>query len=418
MTSNYETILQQLFDLDRSLLGRNNDAALKIISKEVPLDFHRFESGTTCADWTVPKEWILHHARLKDSLGNIVICAGENILKVVNYSNSFVGEISREELEKHLHISEACPESIPYRTNYYGDDWGFCISKNEYTSLTDEKYFVDIKTEFLNSYLTVGEAKIQGETDREIVFSSYLCHPQQAHDGLSGVILLMRLYKFLSEQKNKFTYRFLFGPETIGPISLISSNIIDPKKVDFCFVSTCVGRLGVLNYKKTFLGDHAMDNIMESIGIRTVDFCPTGSDERQFSSPTVRIPSGHITSKTYEAFPEYHTSFDNLESISMAMIDAVEQKYIEALEKYESRKTLIVSHSGGGEPFLSKHGLYRPVGVPGHTNWDRLRNWIIFYSDGKHDILDISKKINSPIEEVSECAKILLESGVIKEQAG
>lgn len=415
MTLNYKNILEQLFDLDRSLLGKNNDKALEIISQHVPLEVHRFKSGTKVGDWNIPKEWVLHHARIKDSLGNLIVCSGENVLKVVNCSNSFVGKISYAELKKHLHVSDSCPESTPYRTNYYGNDWGFCLTREEYDSLVDDEYFVDIKSEFVDSCLNIGEAKIQGDLDKEIIFSSYLCHPQQAHDGLSGVILLMKLYKTLSQSRNKFTYRFFFGPETIGPISLISSKIIQPEKVDFCFISTCVGRLGVLKYKKTFLGDHPIDNIVESLGVRTTEFCPTGSDERQFSSPNVRIPSAHITSKTFECFNEYHTSFDDLESISMEMIEAVEQKYLEVLEQYESRETFIVCHQGGGEPFLSKYGLYRPIGIPGHTNWDRLRNWLIFYSDGKHSAIDMCKKTRAPLQDVVECLGVLLENGIIKE---
>jgi len=417
MELRHEQLLERLFYLDRSLLGKNNDMALKLISESIPLEIHQFKSGVKCCDWKIPKEWVLHHAKLMDSKGNLIACADTNILRVVNYSNSFVGEVTRKELEDHVYFSESAPESIPYRTAYYGDAWGFCLTKAEYDSLTDQKYFVDIKTEFVDSCLSVGEAVLRGDTTEEIVFSSYLCHPRQAHDGLSGVILLMKLYEALRQKKNKYTYRFLFGPETIGPIAMISSGALSAEKINFGFVSTCVGRKGVLNYKRTFLGDHPMDNIMESLGMVTTEFCPTGSDERQFSSPNVRIPSGHITSQTYEAFSEYHTSFDDLESISMDTIDAVAQKYLKALERYEARKTFLVSHRSGGEPFLSKYGLYRTVGIPGHSDWSRLRNWVIFYSDGNHGALDISKKISQPLESVQHTIDVLLENGVIEESS-
>jgi len=406
-------LLSELFYLDRSLLADDNEKALSLIAEYVPLKIHRFKSGTKCFDWTIPQKWKLNKAVLTGSDGKAIIDASENILHVVNYSCPFKGVVAKEFLLKHLHFEEAMPDVIPYRTSYYSGNWGFCISYDDFKKLSDEMYYVDIDTEFERGELLIGEAVIEGETDREIVLSSHYCHPRQANDGLSGVIALVKLYDMLKNRKNKYTYRFFFAPETIGAIALLSHGTVDPKKVEYALVVTCVGHGERFHYKRTYRGSHAIDSIFESIDCIKVAFHPTGGDERQYSSPKIRIPTGVFTRTPYEKFNEYHTSADNLDFVSANVIKNSANVLYRALVKYEQRECYLVTHDGC-EPMLSKKSLYRQIGVPGHTDVGKIRNWIIFLSDGMHTISDITKISGFDPKAIKYHIEILIKNDVIR----
>lgn len=410
----YKEILKKLFYLDRSLLGENNNKALELISETVPLEIHTFKSGQKVLDWSVPKEWRLKKAILKTENGEVICDASENILRVVNCSHSVNKRLPYYELKDHLHFSSKIDNAIPYRTSYYSKKWGFCLTKEEYDNLDkDINYLVEIESDFLDSEVRVGEIKIPGTSEKEIIFTSYLCHPRQAHDGLSGVIALLQLYDILKNKKNTYTYRLFFMPETIGPICLLDKKIIDNKNVEYCFVSTCVGSGKDLFYKKTFLGNHPIDNIIcSNKQVKQIKFFPNGSDERQFSSPKIRIPTGSIMSKMYGDYDEYHTSQDDLSFIEFDVISKIVNFYISILEQYEQRERLIINHAGG-EPFLSKKGLYRDIGATRDLKSDKIRNWILFYCDGCHSIIDISEKINEPVEVLRPIVDLLIEKNII-----
>ena len=408
-------LLRDLFHLNRSLLADDNAVALDLIGQSVPLLIHRSRSGRQCFDWTIPKKWKLNKAVLTDSDRAIIIDANENILHVVNYSCSFKGAVTKGQLLKHLHFDEANPNAIPYRTSYYCEYWGFCMSYNDAKKLSATNlYYVDIDTEFSDDTLLVGEAVLKGETDREIILSSYYCHPRQANDGLSGVILLIKLYEMLKTGNLKYTYRFLFTPETIGAISLLSLGIVNPKKVEYAMITTCVGHGERFHYKRTYKGDHAIDRILDGMEcVDTRSFHPTGSDERQYSSPGIRIPTGVFTRTPYEQFPEYHTSADSLDFVSQDLIAEAAGVLYQALIEYEARECYLVTHDGC-EPMLSKKNLYRHIGVPGHSDIGKLRNWIIFLSDGLHTVADMARISGLEEESIRDYIRTLIEFDVIR----
>jgi len=410
----FEQLFKNIFFLKRSLLGKENNKALAAISKEVPLKMHSFRSESAVFDWTIPKEWILKKATLKTEDGTIICDASKNILRVVSHSAPCNKTLTYDELVKHLHYSDQLEDAIPYRTSYYSKSWGFCLTKTEYDSLDKNcKYVIDIESEFVDSFLNIGELKIPGKSEKEIIFTSYICHPMQANDGLSGVFCLLELYKKLIDRDNFYTYRFFFLPETIGPITLLANSVIDKNNVDLCLVCTCVGHGKTINYKKTFLGDHPFDNIvLQNDYIKQIDFFPNGSDERQLSSPKIRIPTASIMRAVYGDYKEYHTSLDNLQLVDYKNIKKIVDLYYNCLIDYEQRECFIIAHDGA-EPFLAAKNLYRKTGGPADSKWDKLRNWVIFLSDGEHSILDMHKKTNFSFEELKKCAIILLESGVI-----
>jgi len=411
----YEKLIHQLFYLNRSLLGAENNRALDLISNHHPLEVRSFPTSQKVFDWTIPQEWVPKKALLKTIDGEIICDATENILRVVNRSCSFEGTLSYEELLPHLHFSSEIDDGIPYRTSYYSKNWGFCLTKKEFDDLDRNKsYIVNIDVDFVNSFLKTGELKIEGRSKKEIVFAAYLCHPLQSNDGISGVACLLEIYDELLKKDNHYTYRFFFIPETIGPIVLLANSIIDPKNTDFCFVVTCVSNGEMINYKKTYLGDHPIDNIVSTIDdINCIDFFPNGSDERQFSSPKIRIPTSSIMYKMYGKYKEYHTSLDNLDFFHYDKVVKMSKVYLKVLSEYENRKCYVINH-GGCEPFLSNKGLYRSTGGSRDTEYDKLRNWVIFYSDGTKSSLDISCALNQPLDKIEEIIDVLLSKKIIR----
>lgn len=385
-------LLDKLYKLKRTLISDDNKVALNIIGDFIPLKIHRFKSGTKCYDWTIPKKWVVNKGVLKDLKGNTIIDFKTNTLHLVNYSNPYKGIINQKTLLNNLHTDPNNPDAIPYRTSYYSDNWGFCLQHNKLNKLKDKKYLVDIDTKFVDGELLIGETILKGKSKKEIILTSYYCHPNQINDGLSGVDLLVKIYNKLKDKKLKYTYRFFFWPETIGAITALSQNIINPHNVEYIMVATTVGK-GNPHYKKTHLGNHSLDNIIEDLVDNVRPYSPTGSDERQFSSQGIRIPTGVLTTIPYEEFNEYHTSQDNLDFISKDTINKMVNLYIEVLLQYEKKPKYKLSIKGG-EPFLSKHNLYRSIGTPGNTKNDLIRNWILHYCDGTKNSKDIAKILN------------------------
>ena len=386
-------LLNKLYKLNRTLLSDDNEKALQILQNEIPIKIHKFKCGTKCFDWEIPKKWKVNKGVLKDLNGKIILNFDDNILHLINYSSSYSGKILFDELKKHLYYDMRLKDAIPYRTSYYAENWGFCLSYNDFLKMKDIYYYVDIDTEFENDYLLIGEAVIKGKSNKEVILSSYYCHPNQINDGLSGVVLLTKLYNKLKDFDLKYTYRFFFWPETIGALTALSHGLINSDNVEYALVSTTVGYGDKVNYKRTYLGNHSIDNIVEDIGdINLFDYKPTGSDERQFSSNGIRIPTAVLTLTPYEKYEEYHTSEDNLDLITVDNINKMIYLYTKVLLNYEQYDKYKIT-TDGGEPFLTKYGLYRTISVPGHSDNDLIRNWILHYSDGTKNIKDISKLI-------------------------
>ena len=413
--NNLQKILNKTFPLERSLISSDNRKTLELFNNIVPLKKWKIKTGTKCFDWTVPKEWIFNKAILKDSNGNILIDGSKNILNVLNYSNSYKNKISKSELDEHLFYLKEKPNAIPYVTNYYGDNWGFCLSYNDYKKLTDDTYFVEIDTNFIDSELEIGEATIKGKSSKEIILSSYLCHPKQANDGLSGCIMLLDLYNKLKDLDLKYTYRFFFLPETIGSIALLSQKIIKPNNTEYAGIATCVGYGSEYNYKSTFIGNHPIDNIFKNKDfINIKEFLPIGSDERQFSSPNCRIPTFSLMKSFYEYYSEYHTSLDNLELISINNIIDCSNIYFDVILEYEKRITYNLN-TKGGEPFLTKYNLYSKSNLPNKPGTSIIIKWILFYCDGNNSLVDIAIKTGYDISDVDTCIKHLISKEVIYE---
>jgi aminopeptidase-like protein len=407
-------LIKELFPICRSITGNGTRKTLDIIRTHIPLEIKEIPSNTNVFDWTVPKEWNIINAYVKNSKGEKIIDFQKSNLHILQYSIPIHKKMTLDELKTHLYSIEEYPDWIPYRTSYYQENWGFCISHKQFQTLDDDEYEVFIDSTLENGSLTYGELFFKGEIEDEILFSTYICHPSMCNDNLSGVSLLTFLAKTLIDRKTKYSYRFLFIPETIGAISWLSKNENDVHKIKYGVVATCVGDSGQLTYKKTKQGNTLLDKIVEKILVDSrdpyeiVDFFPTGSDERQFSSPGFNIPVGSLVRTLYGKFTEYHTSADNMDFMNSKSLQDSFAKYHSIIYVLENNM-IYKNQNPKCEPNLGKRKLYDLIGA----NKELSSNsnsifWLLNQSDGNISLLEIATKSNIPFIDIKNMADILV----------
>ncbi len=415
-------LMGELFPICRSITGNGVRQTLEIIKKHIPLDIHEVSTGTQVFDWTIPKEWNIDDAYVVSPSGEKIIDFKKSNLHILNYSIPIKGKIKLDKLKEHLFTLPDQPDLIPYRTSYYTENWGFCLKHNDFLKLEEGEYDVFIDSTLTEGSLTYGEFYIKGSLDEEILISCYVCHPSMCNDSLSGVVLATFLAKHLSSLKNRYSFRFLFIPETIGAITWLSKNTEKTQFIKHGLVITCAGDSGNLTYKKSRKGDAEIDRVAKKVltdsksSFQILDFFPTGSDERQFCSPGFNLPVGSLVRSLYLKFPEYHTSGDNLSFVNAKSLMDSYEKYMEIIfvlehnGKYINKKPMC-------EPQLGKYDLYNLVG--GDKNSNRLTNqfvllWILNMSDGTNDLLDISEKSGYMFREIIHGVENLQKVGLIE----
>ena len=435
MIKRIDEYLNKLFPLNRSISGKENEKSLEILRQIYPFEIKSIPSNTKVYDWTVPPEWNVNEAWVKDSKGNILINFKDTNLHLVSYSIPLDKKVTYNELAEHLYYLEEKPDSIPYRTSYYKRDWGFCISYNNFLKLSkDETYHVYIDSSLdSNGKMVYGEALKKGETDEEILISSYICHPSLANDNLSGVVLSCFLFDQLSKIDTYYSYRLLLIPETIGAISWLWKNRTN--KIKFGLVASCVAGPGKLGFKSTFKGDSSLDKaIMYALKDKdyiSYKFEPIGSDERQYSSPAFKIPTATITKSKYYEYDEYHTSLDNLDFISPSNLKLTLDVYLKAISYLELDRKYKRKFNEC-EFMLSKLGdiypdtggtIAQPLAVKDHFNHEYTSNssgkvldsisWLSYGCDGDKSLFDIQKESDLPIDDLIYSLNILKNKNLI-----
>lgn len=426
MRNEIEYYFDRLWPITRSLTGNGNRESLSILSEKIDLKVSEVPCGTKCFDWNVPPEWNIREAWIKNSKGNIVIDLAENNLHILGYSEPFRDKLNFEELKPHLYTLPDQPDLIPYLTSYYKRRWGFCLSHNQFLSLdsTDTyEVFIDSTLDDKGS-MTIGEALIKGRSEKEILFSTYICHPSLASNELSGPLVSAFLYQKLKERNNlKYTYRFLFVPETIGSIySLSVKGEYWKKNLMAGFVITCIGDDGNFTYKKSRIGNALPDRAVMAILSQTekdfnlVEFFPSGSDERQYCSPGFNLPVGSLMRTMYGKYPEYHTSADNKNYVSFEAMENSVLKYLEIVDVLE-RNEKYINTMPYCEPQLGKRGLYPTLGSQkGKEDFVKAMMWILNLADGTNDLIAISEKSKMPIKELIPVIETLIENGILENE--
>ncbi len=397
----------RLFPICRSITGEGFRKSLNILCEEVPdIKVYEVPSGTPVFDWVVPKEWNIRGGGIYRCNGEKVIDFEDSNLHIIGYSTPIHDIVSREKLLEHIHTQPDQPDLIPYITSYYKERWGFCMSENQKKTLTDEKYRVEIDSSFKDGSLTYGDLLIPGESEKEILITTYLCHPSMANNELSGPAVIVELMKYVQQLANRrYSYRFVINPETIGSITYLSRNLETlQKNVVAGFVLSCVGDDRTYSYIESKHGFTLADRVLQNVlrfhypNYKHYSFLKRGSDERQYNSAGVDLPVCGFCRSKYEEYPEYHTSADNMELISPeGLLGAYEvmEKVINTLENnYHFRMNCVC------EPQLGKRGLYPTISQKGTYGAVKTLTNFIAYADGRSDLIDISNIINVPTTEL------------------
>jgi aminopeptidase-like protein len=410
-------LMTDLYPICRSITGDGFRESLRRVSSVAPLTFTDVPTGTRVFDWTVPKEWNIRDAWIVDSTGRRVLDLKDSSLHVVSYSVPVHTRMSLADLTPRLHTLPDRPHAIPYRTSYYAEDWGFCMSHDVRESLADGEYEVCIDSTLAPGNLTYGECVLPGATTDEILISIHSCHPSLANDNLSGMAVGAFLARHLAAQPREHTFRFLFIPGTIGSITWLAQHEADASSIRHGLVLSCVGDAGHSTYKRsrrgTALVDRAAAHVLSVAGEHTIlDFIPYGYDERQYCSPGFDLPVGCLTRTPNGKFPEYHTSDDNLAFVKADSLEDSLGKALAIIEVLENDRTYI-NLSPKCEPQLGRRGLYRNTGGTSPAGFEMAMLWVLNMSDGRHSLLDIAEKANIQFATVRAAADALHKASLL-----
>lgn len=418
-----ERLFDRLWPLDRSLTGDGVRQSHDILGEYLPLERIEVPAGTQVFDWTVPPEWKPREAFVIDPGGRRILDFAENNLHLVGYSAPFRGEMSRTELDAHLHSLPDVPDAIPYVTSYYREAWGFCLTQQQRDNLPEGNYQVVVDTVYDDKgSMTLSEAVLPGETSDEVLISTYTCHPSMANNELSGPLVAAFLYRRLAALPNRrLTYRFAFLAETIGAVAYLAERGAHLKRnLVGGLVATCVGMDAPPLYKRSVGGDTQIDRATEQVlrergaDHTVVDFYPWGSDERQYCSPGFELPVGCLMRGNFFERPEYHTSSDNKDLISFDALSetvSIYEAICLAVERNVTYRNLVAN----GEPQLGKHGLYPSVGARREIEDERQDlMWLLSLSNGQRDLIDIARRSGSTVERLDAAARKCLAAGLLE----
>ena len=412
-------LAQRLWPITRSITGPGVRETLEIIREQIPeVSIKSVTSGTKCFDWVVPEEWTIFDAFIEDGGGNRIVEYSKNNLHVVGYSTPIDEWLSLEQLQLHLHSLPSQPSAIPYVTSYYERNWGFCLADEKRRSLKEGQYHAVIRSTLGPGVLNYGELILEGETDQEILLSTYLCHPSLANE-LSGPVVTAAIAKLLSTADvRKYTYRIVFVPETIGSIVYLSTHLARMKERTIAgYAITCVGDERTYSFVPSRHGatvaDAAAKHVLRHLSddYKMYTFLDRGSDERQYCSPGVDLPVASVMRSKYGVYPEYHTSLDDLTFVTPAGLAGGFLAYARILECLEEncypRVTVLC------EPALGRRGFY-PTRSTESIGWRALTMLhVLTYSDGSLSLLEIADRIGEPMWKLLPIVTQLSDEGLL-----
>nr|WP_314092155.1 DUF4910 domain-containing protein [uncultured Shinella sp.] len=411
-------LVSRLFPICRSITGEGVRRTLAILADTIDLAVREVPTGTQVFDWTVPQEWTVRDAYIRAEGGKVVVDLAASNLHLVGYSEPMARRMPLSELRTHIHTLPDQPDLIPYRTSYYSRSWGFCMAHHDYLALEEGDYDVFIDTTLADGTLTYGEAFLPGETGREVLLTAHICHPSLANDNCSGLAVLALVARALGRRRNRFGYRFLFAPGTIGALCWLAGNEERLSSIDHGLVVSCVGDGGGPVYKRSRRGDATIDRAMEAVRcdgrkVTMLDFSPFGYDERQFCSPGFDLPVGLLQRSAFGTFPEYHTSADNLDFVRPEHLASSFRMITDIVDVIETDRVPL-NLSPKGEPQLGRRGLYSATG--GHKTTSDITMaylWVLNLADGRHSLLDIACRSGLPFSAIAAAATRLEDCGLL-----
>lgn len=412
-------LIEELFPICRSITGNGVRESLAILQRYVPLEVNEVPSGTAVLDWTVPHEWNVRDAYIAGVDGTRIVDFAANNLHILQYSRPIDAVMPLAELRSHLRSLPDHPDWIPYCTSYYAEDWGFCLTHRQLSSLADGLYRVVIDADLAAGHLSYGELLIPGETDDTVLFSCHICHPSLANDNLSGIAVATMLALHIKTLRPRHSYRFLFIPGTIGSITWLARNEDKVERIAHGVVLSCLGDAGGMTYKQSRRGNAAIDRIVahvlahDEVPHRIAPFIPYGYDERQYCSPGFNLPVGCLMRTPNGEYPEYHTSADNLSVLrpeSLAHSLSVLRRIVAVIEE----DAIYRSRNPKGEPQLGRRGLYSTIGGHGAAIYDQMALlWVLNLADGRHSLLDMAERAGLPFTTIRAAADALAANNLL-----
>jgi len=410
----------ELFPVCRSITGNGLRESLRYIASLIPgFEIQEIPSGSSVFDWVIPDEWNITDAYIEDSSGTRVIDFKNNSLHVVNYSTAVDTTLTRTELEPFLHTHPYSESAIPYVTSYYSPRWGFCLSQDQKKFLGDGPFHVVINSSHSKGSLSYGDVVIKGESEEEILISTYLCHPSMANNELSGPVVSAALARsVLQMERRHYTYRFVFIPETIGSIAYLSKHLQHLKRtVRAGWVLTCIGDERAYSFLPSRNGNTLADRVSKQMINESNDhfdfysYLDRGSDERQYCSPRVDLPVASLMRSKYGTYPEYHSSLDDLNLVTPAGLQGGLNMMKSVVKILENEKRW--NSSTACEAQLGKRGLYPSLStaesakeVAGLVN-------VLAYCDGTWSEREIAELCLLSKSEVHERIEVLSQAGLI-----
>jgi aminopeptidase-like protein len=413
-----------IYPICRSITGDGVRETLGMLRRHIDLEVHEVPTGMRAFDWTVPREWNLRDAYVKDAVGRKVIDLARSNLHVVSYSAPVRARMSLAELRPHLHSLPEQPDLVPYRTSYYSEAWGFCMAHRQLEALQEGTYEVVIDSTLKDGFLTYGEHLHRGESEDEVLLSAHICHPSLANDNCSGLALLTHLARRLAGARTRLSYRFLFAPGTIGALVWLARNEQRLHRIRHGLILSCVGDGGGPTYKRSRRGDaeidramvHVLRHLWDRSGCQStiLDFSPYGYDERQYCSPGFDLPVGLFQRSRFGAFPAYHTSADNLDFIAPVHLEESYRVVAGLIAVLDDNRTFR-NTSPKGEPQLGRRGLYGAIGGDRNAAAGNMAMlWVLNLSDGRHSLLDIAERAGLPFATVRDAAALLQRHGLLQ----
>ena len=415
-------LISRLYPIHRCITGDGVRETLAILDEHVPVEVYEVPTGTQVLDWTVPREWNIRDAYIKDAAGRRLVDYRQSNLHVVHYSRPLRRVVSWDELERHLHTLDEHPTWIPYRTAYYSDTWGFCLSRRQYDELKKQvgrPFEVCIDATLQDGSLTYGEVYLPGESRDEVLLSAHVCHPSLANDNLSGVAVAAYLAKHLSTRRLRYSYRFIFAPGTIGAITWLSRNERNVGRVKHGLVLALLGDGGNTTYKRSRRGDAQIDRAVAHVLAHSesdysiIDFDPLGYDERQFCSPGFDLPMGCLMRSANGRFPQYHTSADNLDLVKPSSLADSWSKCLSVVEVLENNR-VYRNLNPKGEPQLGRRGLYEVFASRGDgAELQQAVLWVLNLADGSRTLLDVAERASLDFSIIHEAAGLLAQHDLL-----
>ena len=424
-------LIERLFPIPRSLTGEGNRQTLRILRESLPsaeLQIFDIASKTRAFDWEIPLEWNVRDAYILTPDGERICDYHKNNLHLLGYSIPIECDLCFKALEPYLYTIKSQPNAIPYVTSYYQQRFGFCLSFDEFSRLkarfgdSQKTFHVCIQSTLTEGAMSYGEIYIKGRSKKEIVFSTYICHPQMVNNELSGIVLAFALAKILSQRENRYSFRILFLPETIGSIYYLSRHLESLRKNCLAgFVLTCIGdnrTFSVLHSRNgNNLADRAAHHVLARYypNSKEYSYLERGSDERQYCAPGVDLPFCTLMRSKFGTYPEYHTSLDDLKLVSAESLgESLEYVFrivrvLELIAVYQNTILCV--------PQLGKRGLYPTLSTKDSINQIKDMRNLLMYCDGKKDLLEIAEIGGFGLLEIERWIAQFVRHGLLKKQS-